>query len=160
MFFDPLAQSENIKTAYPPVTETLPRSSLGYSSNNVYAGFPPIMTDGRALIASYQPEAQENSQLVKDSGIKSNWQYRKYLTENATQIAEQNFKEACNDTGYTQRFSLHQRTPDDKIRNTPFVYPSYLDASTPSGYSSSDLKNLYLSREQLTARKNVPSVIS
>jgi hypothetical protein len=39
MFFDPLSQSENVKCAYPNCQETIPRSNLGYASNNIYAGF-------------------------------------------------------------------------------------------------------------------------
>lgn len=158
MFFDPLAQSENVKCAYPNYQETIPRSNLGYASNNVYAGFPPVMADGRSIIASYQPESIRNLELLESSGIKSNWQYRKYLTENSQEIAEQNFKEACNDVGYTQRFTSNERENQTKISNVPFVYPSYLDGSQPVGYSNSDLKDLYLTREQLNARREAPSI--
>lgn len=158
MFFDPLAQSENVQCAYPNCQETIPRSSLGYASNNVYAGFPPIMSDGRSIIASNQPESIRNRELLESSGIKSNWQYRKYLTENSKEIAEQNFREACNDVGYTQRFTPNERENQTKISNVPFLYPSYLDASQPIGYSNGDLKDLYLSREQLNARRETPSI--
>jgi hypothetical protein len=158
MFFDPLSQSEKVDFAYPTVQETIPRSDLGYGSNNVYPGFPPLMTDGRSIIASYQPEAVKNKELLESSGIKSNWQYRKYLTNNSKQIAEQNFKDACNDTGYTQRFTSNERDNQKSISNVPFMYNSYLDNSKPVGYSNSDLKDLYLSREQLNARRDVPSI--
>jgi hypothetical protein len=158
MFFDPLAQSENVKCAYPNCQETIPRSNLGYASNNIYAGFPPVMTDGRSIIASNQPESIRNRELLEASGIKSNWQYRKYLTENSQEIAEQNFREACNDVGYTQRFTPNEREHQTKISNVPFIYPSYLDGSQPVGYSNSDLKDLYLTREQLNARREAPSI--
>jgi hypothetical protein len=158
MFFDPLAQSENVKCAYPNCQETIPRSNLGYASNNIYAGFPPIMSDGRSIVASNQPESIRNRELLESSGIKSNWQYRKYLTENSQEIAEQNFKEACNDVGYTQRFTPNERENQTKISNVPFVYPSYLDGSQPVGYSNSNLKDLYLTREQLNARREAPSI--
>jgi hypothetical protein len=158
MFFDPLAQSENVKCAYPNCQETIPRSNLGYASNNVYIGFPPLMADGRTIIASNQPESIRNRELLEASGIKSNWQYRKYLTENSREIAEQNFREASNDMGYMQRFTPNERENQTKISNVPFIYPSYLDGSQPVGYSNSDLKDLYLSREQLNARREVPSL--
>jgi len=158
MFFDPLAQSENVKCAYPNFQETLPRSSLGYASNNVYAGFPPVMADGRSIMAAYQPEASKNRELLEQSGIKSNWQYRKYLTENSKEITEQNFKEACNDTGYTKRYTPNQIDGRDPVSNTPFKYSSYFDNSKPVGYSNSDLKDLYLSREELNARRQVPAI--
>jgi len=154
MFYDPLSHSQPV---CPLANETLPSSSLGYTSNNVYPGFPPLMSDGRPIIASYQPEAFANSELLKESGVKSNWEYRKYLTENARSIREQNFIEACNDTGYMQRYTVYERIlQDDKLRVSPFIYPSYLDASQPKGYQSSDLKSLYLTREQLEARKTAP----
>lgn len=157
MFYDPLSQSQ---PTCPIVNgELLPRSSLGYTSNNVYAGFPPLMSDGRPIIASYQPEAVVNSDLMKESGVKSNWEYRKYLTANSKSIMEQNFREACNDTGYMQRYTVSERVfNDDKIKVTPFIYPSFLDASEPKGYQSSDLKSLYLTREQLNSRMTSPVV--
>lgn len=158
MFFDQLSQSQSVDCAFPVIKETLPRSSLGYESNNLYPGFPPVMEDGRSLIASYQPEAITNKELLLQSGIKSNWQYRKYLTDNSRTIAEKNFRDACNDTGYTQRFTPNERGYREPIKNTPFVYPSYLDGSKPIGYSNSDLKDLYLSREQLNARRGVMSL--
>jgi hypothetical protein len=158
MFFDPLSQSQSMQAAYPTVQETIPRSSLGYASNNLYAGFPPLMNDGRSISAAFQPEAVKNRELLQNAGIKSNWQYRKYLTENSREIAEQNFKEACNDTGYTQRFTPNEREYQKPITNTPFVYPSYLDGSQPIGYSNSDLKDLYLTREQLNARRQSPAI--
>ena len=52
-------------------------------SNNIYFGFPPIMTDGRNY-AQWQPGAVVNKTLREENGIKSNWQYRKYLQENAS----------------------------------------------------------------------------
>jgi len=159
MFYDPLAQSQSSACAFPVIKETLPRSSLGYASNNVYAGFPPVMSDGRPIIASYQPEAVMNTDLLKESGVKSNWEYRKYLTANSQTIIEKNFREACNDTGYMQRYTPSMFTsPSGSMYGTPFVFPSYLDASEPKGYQNSDLKSLYLTREQLNSRKTSPVV--
>ena len=33
---------ENLKCAYPIIKETIPKSSLGYNTNNVYPQFPPL----------------------------------------------------------------------------------------------------------------------
>jgi hypothetical protein len=58
-----------------------------------------------------------------------------------------------------QRYTVSERVfNDDKIKVTPFIYPSFLDASEPKGYQSSDLKNLYLTREQLNSRMTSPVV--
>ena len=65
-------------------------------SNNIYFGFPPIMTDGRNY-AQWQPGAVVNKTLREENGIKSNWQYRKYLQENADQVIEYDQRMACNE---------------------------------------------------------------
>ena len=61
-------------------TICIPKSKLGYSTNNQYSNIPPKMQDGRSLISSWQPETIANSYLLKKENIKSNWEYRKYLT--------------------------------------------------------------------------------
>jgi hypothetical protein len=78
----------------------IPKSSLGYDTNNKYKKFPPMMKDGRSLISSWQNETQINHELIKDNNIKSNWQYRQYLAKHADTIMEYNYRESANDTGY------------------------------------------------------------
>ena len=73
----------NVDIAYPIIKETIPKSSLGYNTNNKYPEFPPLMSDGRSIISSYQPETVVNTELLHRNGIQTNWQYRKYLTENS-----------------------------------------------------------------------------
>jgi len=150
---------EPLNCAYPIIKETLPKSSLGYNTNNQYPQFPPKMSDGRALIASWQPEAVLNDQIIREQGIQSNWQYRKYLTENAKTLMTQQFTEACNDVGYYSRYA---KEPVSPLQNNgavyPFGYASYIDNSKPFGYANSDLKETYLSREQLNSRKISPAI--
>ena len=144
---------EKLNNAYPSNREVVPESSFGYHSNNQYDNFPPLMSDGRALVASWQPEAVANKQLINENGITSNWQYRRYLTQNANSIMKTNFRESANDVGYIKL--------DDKSESSvggPFSFKSFLDHSKPVGYKTSDLKNLYLSREQLNARKVSPAI--
>ena len=144
---------EKLNNAYPSNREVVPESSFGYHSNNQYDNFPPLMSDGRALVASWQPEAVANKQLINENGITSNWQYRRYLTQNANSIMKTNFRESANDVGYIKL--------DDKQQSSssgPFSFKSFLDDSKPVGYKTSDLKNLYLSREQLNARKVSPAI--
>ena len=85
---------ENLECAYPVIKETIPKSSLGYASNNKYPEFPPLMSDGRAIVGSWQPESTENQLIIENNGIKSNWQYRRYLTQNSKDIQEYNFRES------------------------------------------------------------------
>jgi hypothetical protein len=126
-------------------------STLGYNTNNQYPKFPPMMADGRAVVSSWQPESAINDHLIKKNGIKSNWEYRRYLTDNGYKITEQNFKETCNDTGYHISPAAASTTA-----NSPYSYASAYDNTKPSGYQDSDLKQQYLTREQLDSRKVAP----
>jgi hypothetical protein len=161
MFSNSLNKGEPLHCAYPIIKETVPRSSLGYNTNNKYPEFPPLMSDGRSVTATWQPESTINADLIQSNGIKSNWQYRKYLTQNAREIMEYNFKESSNDVGYYKRpldIPSIQSNLVEGIRQQPYVYLSTLDNAKPLGYASSDLKETYLTREQLNARKISPIV--
>ena len=117
MFFDPFQHSENVQCAFPTVKETVPRSKLGYATNNVFPEFPPLMSDGRSIIATFQSETDTNAITMKSNGIKSNWQYRNYLVDNGASIMRENFKEACNDVGYFERFSPATTDGKEKIKS-------------------------------------------
>lgn len=154
-------QPENIRSAYPIIKETIPRSSLGYNTNNKYPEFPPLMSDGRAVISSWQPESVINKELMESNNIKSNWQYRQYLTHNSQQLMEYNFRESANDVGYTKRagdIPSIQSNSANGLKSSPYLYSSVLDETKPFGHSTSDLKTLYLTREQLEARKISPII--
>ena len=124
-------------------------TKLGYSSNNIYDGFPPLMEDGRTITASHQPEAVLNNYILKDTGINSNWEYRRYLTNNSTQIVSQNRLSSMNDIGYVKRY-------EDITANftTPTIQQSYVESEP----QESDLKNIYLSREQLNSKLVAPEM--
>lgn len=147
-----------------PMGNELPIYARGYAANNVYPGFPPLMNDGRALIASWQPEAVDNQNLIRTSGVKSNWEYRKYLTHNAKSIIEMNFEEAANDSGYnnnggnnpTMLSSMFSAIP--KKHAAPVHYESYIEPESDYGKFDSNLKANYLSREQLAARMVTPVI--
>jgi len=123
-------------------------------SNNIHFNFPPIMADGRNY-ATWQPEAVINQRIQQQEGIKSNWQYRQYMTHNGIQIMEYNTKEACYDLG----LNPHTQTTATPSSNVPYLYKSTFDSSVPGyGYCNSDLKNPYMSREQLNARMVAPGI--
>jgi hypothetical protein len=155
------SQGEKLECAYPIIKETIPKSSLGYGANNKYPEVPPLMSDGRSIIGGWQPESTINADLINSNNIKSNWQYREYLTKNSKDIMEYNFRETCNDVGYFKRpidIPSIQSNLAQGIENTPYKYKSVLDQTKPLGYESTDLKQLYLTREQLEARKVSPVV--
>jgi len=124
------------------------------ASNNIHFDFPPIMADGRNF-SSYQPEAVINNRIQRQEGIKTNWQYRQYMTQNGRQIMNYNTMEACYDLG----LNPHIQTNATPSSNVPYLYKSTFDNSKPGfGYNNSDLKNPYLSREQLNARLVAPGI--
>jgi len=144
--------SFDYKNAYPEVINKYPKSNLGYNTNNKYPVFPPLMNDGRSVISSWNPESTLNNKIRKENGIETNWEYRKFLTKNAVDIMEKNFNETANDTGFTYSLQTTAST------NTPFLYGSIIENTTPVGFENSDLKELYLTREQLYSRKCAPTV--
>jgi hypothetical protein len=123
-------------------------------SNNIHFNFPPIMADGRNY-ASWQPEAVVNERIQKTEGIKSNWAYRQFLQHNSNQIRKYNNAEACYELGLDPHINVG-KTPSN---NVPYKFNSIYDTNKPGyGYSNSDLKNSYLTREQLNARLVSPSI--
>lgn len=149
------SQGQCIYKAYSNIEEPIP--STGYQSNNKYANFPPKMNDGRSVHASWQPGAVVNEAMLQESGIKSNWQYRKYLVENGDHIRRQNFLYACNDTGY---FIRNEKTgvEDTSRYSHPAFYGSVDEPIKHIGASISDLKSSYLTREQLDSRRVIPTM--
>lgn len=145
-----------VESAYPVIKETIPRSRLGYNSNNVYEGFPPLMSDGRAISAAYQIDTVTNQAIKNKNGIQSNWEYRRYLQKNANDILKENFREASNDCGYFQRFADPTTEENRKGKGYPYLYSQLLDDTRPPAYRDSDLKQAYLTREQLDAMKTAP----
>ena len=121
------------------------------ASNNIHFDFPPLMADGRNF-ASWQPGAVINKNIREKEGIISNAQYRKYLITNADTIIKSNQLEACDQCGT----SIAQY--GNANNNGPFLYKSNLQASKSVGYETSDLKNIYLTRQQLQSKQVTPVI--
>jgi hypothetical protein len=123
-------------------------------SNNIHFNYPPIMSDGRNY-ASWQPEAVINKRIQQKEHITSNWTYRQYLQHNGLQIMQYNTNECFYELGLDPHTNINN-TPS---ANVPYSFRSTFDTSTPGyGYCNSDLKNPYLSREQLNARLVAPTI--
>lgn len=86
----------SIEEAYKKIDGMNPPTFVGYSTNNVYPNFPAKMQGGRELKNTFQPESQQNQVILSRENITSNWEYRKFLTENAVQIMKENFVIANN----------------------------------------------------------------
>jgi hypothetical protein len=112
------------------------------------------MNDGRNY-ASWQPDAVINQRIQKQEKLKSNWEYRQYLQNNGIKIMNYNNLESCYDLGLDPHVQ-NGKTPSN---NVPYAFKSTFDTSKPGfGYCNSDLKNPYLSREQLNSRMVAPSI--
>ena len=150
----------SLSSAYPIIKETVPQSSRGYKSNNKYPDFPPLMSDGRSITAAWQHDAVTNSKLIEENNIKSNWNYRKYLTQNAVSVMENNFRESSNDLGYNCRYTTAPSIQSNVVghMSTPALYSSIEDKKAVLGQTTSDLKTDYLTREELQSRKISPVI--
>ena len=120
------------------------------ASNNIHLNFPPIMNDGRNF-ANWYPGAVINENIRKNLNVKSDFEYRQYLINNADKIIKNNQFDSCNDCGYCP--SKFEST-DFKVtgKNSPFVFNNQTKNTKPYGYEESDLKNIYLSRNELQSK--------
>ncbi len=113
------------------------------------------MTDGRNF-SGWQPGNAVNDSIRRAENIKTNWDYRRYLTTNADQIMTINRIDAVNMSGHGQvEVNAYEQ---DNQRNVPFMYSSVMDKREPFGYVTSDLKDVYLSREALQSRMVAPEI--
>jgi hypothetical protein len=123
-------------------------------SNNIHFNYPPIVSDGR-LFTTYQPESVINKRIQKQENIHTNWSYRQYMQHNGLEIMKYNSLESCYELG----LDPSTKTNNTSSPNVPLLYHTSFDTNKPGyGYSNSDLKNPYLSREQLNARMISPSI--
>jgi hypothetical protein len=126
-----------------------PKSPTPIYENNKYKNFPPIMNDSRSLVSTWKSESEINNKLIKENNIQSNWKYRQFLTKNASSIMENNFSESLKNSGY------NMNTVEEKYQ-TPLKFNSLNDRSQT--FQNSDLKEIYLTREQLNAKKVAISI--
>jgi hypothetical protein len=124
------------------------------ASNNYDFNSPAKMADGR-LWSQWQPSAVVNERIQVKEGIQSNWGYRQYLQHNGLQIMNYNTMESC----YTLGLDPHTKSDRTPSENVPYTFKGVFDTSKPGyGYCNSDLKNPYLTSEQLNARLIAPSI--
>ena len=88
--------------------------------------------------ANYQPENYKNNDIISSENINKNWQYRKYMTENADNIREYNYLDSANSINYTKRpynspiinsndFTTTLLFHDKSIRNDSDLKKHFLD---------------------------------
>ena len=104
---------------------------------------------------SWQPEAELNNKIHTQSKITSNWKYRQYMQNNASHIMKYNSMESIYSSG-NNPYSVTNTKPESK---TPYMFTSLHDNSLPNynfDYYNSDLKQNFVSNQQLQARMVAP----
>lgn len=127
-------------------------SACNSASNNIHFDFPPIMSDGRNY-TSWQPGSKLSDDIRTSVGIKSNWQYRKYMQANADSIIKHNQLESCDECCSCPAIYGGE---NESQNHSPFLYKSCIEQSQPYGFENSDLKTAYLSTYQLQCRMFTP----
>ena len=118
---------------------------LGVSSNNIYESQPALMSDGRQN-CSWLSEAIVDDKFKHLSGSTSNWEYRNYLTSNAINIMSNNMKNEMMN-------NVNNISPVDRsIVSTPYNYNGINDNTSIRNNFGSDLKQIYLTRQQLQSK--------
>ena len=116
-------------------------------SNNIHFNVPPMMSDGR-LFTMFNPACNANKTLRDNLNISNNYDYRQWLIKNGNTIRQKNLQLAKNESSECVEAGKEMKT------NDKYIYQNCLDNSRPFGYETSDLKNLYLTRNQLQSRVN------
>jgi len=123
-------------------------------SNNIHFNFPPLMDDSR-LFSNYYSSVLNDNVFQNNKNIKNNSDYRKYLQVNADAIIQNNQYISCVECGITSN-NISQPLVTNQ---SPYIFNSMLSRDQPYGYETSDLKNIYLSKQQLDAQKHVSKYI-
>lgn len=161
MFSSTINDYTHLDNAYPEVKGSLSRTMYPVHTNIQYPEIPPSVSAGMRVSASWQPESEHNADLLVKNGITTNWQYRKYLTNNAKDIIEYNYRESVNDQNQKIRNAEPPQIQSNEVigfNNTPRLQQNMSDMTHRYGKPASDLKNRYLSREQMDALKISPVI--
>ena len=110
--------------------------------NNIHHDQPAMMSDGK-YFTLYNPACDLNNKIQHKNGIKSNYEYRQFMINNGISIMNRNTKLFCGENAEC----LHKCS--NPTTSTKYLFKNLQDNSTPYGYESSDLKNLYTGRQQL-----------
>lgn len=102
-------------------------------------------------LTDYTQSSLKNEKIKNDYGIKNNESYRAFLVKHAETIMQRNYTEMTllNNTSMFR----------DETKNKPYLFLGVHDDSKPKGYSESDLKHTYLTREQLNAMRKRQFII-
>jgi hypothetical protein len=103
------------------------------------------MSSSGRIFTDYNQNSLKNEKIKNEYGIKNNESYRAFLVKHAETIMHRNYNEMT---------LLNQTTlfrPEKN--NKPYLFLGVHDDRKPKGYSESDLKDTYLTREKLNAMR-------
>jgi hypothetical protein len=124
-------------------------------SNNIHFNYPPLMEDSR-LFSDYNSSVLNDKVLKQRNNIQTNSDYRKYLQTNSDALIKNNQLMACNECSVCSYYN----SPNTSINSkTPYIFESTLSNDQPYGYETSNLKNLYLTQQQLDSQKHITKYI-
>ena len=118
-------------------------------SNNIHFKLPALMSDKR-MFTSYEPSCRHNKEFRNSLGISNNYTYRQWLIKNGTNVMERNNSIACHEC------SECVKSAANAPKTQKYLFQGCGDASMPYGYETSDLKNIYLSRQNLNSQLQAP----
>jgi hypothetical protein len=124
---------------------------MNSSTNQTYYTITPT----NPLESSWQPGAIVNNNIQSEAGITSNWKYRQYIQNNANHIMKYNTMEYIYASG-NNPYAVTNKVPSS---NVPLLFTSLYDQRQPSyGFSDSDLKQNFVSKQQINGRMIAPSI--
>tara|TARA_Y100000389_G_C17123427_1_gene346602 strand:- start:162 stop:593 length:432 start_codon:yes stop_codon:yes gene_type:complete len=119
------------------------------AKNNIHSDFPPLMSDS-TLFTDWNTCCKTNNKLKKSSGITNNYNYRQWLINNGNSVMRTNRLNACNNANVKPSINnIFQKS--DK-----YIFRDCNDTARPYGYETSDLKEIYLSKQELNEKLSAP----
>ena len=97
-----------------------------------------LLADSKANLSNLA--AEDDILLINSENIQKNWQYRKYMTNNANNIREYNYLDSANSMNYTNR------PYNSPVINSNIFKPTQGFNNT-SIRNDSDLKNIFLNKQ-------------
>lgn len=111
------------------------------------------VVNGGAQFTNYNSATEINKMIKESNELKTNNQYRAYLTQNANSIMERNMQTAIASTPFNPLKHSFMRKPEKKH----IIFSNYNEKATQlPGYVDSDLKRSYINAMELESRREVP----
>ena len=119
------------------------------SNNNYYSNFLSVMEDS-TMFTNWNTACKTNDKLKESVGITDNFNYRQWLIKNGREFTKKNKMNAYTKANVTNDFSNLFKKSDK------YIFKSNNDNRTPEGYETSNLKEIYLSKQKLNEKLVAP----